>query len=60
MGIKTLYERARWEFGVGSQTAHYRLNNNHTAYYARLLMTQHPELRGIFTTRRQKRKASLS
>lgn len=60
IGIKTLYERARWEFGVGSAGARYALNNNHTAYYSRLLMTQHPDLRGIFATRSQKRKASIA
>lgn len=51
---KLLFERARWEFGISSNDPDFALNNNHTAYYARLLMQQEPDLKGLFETRRQK------
>lgn len=56
IGIATLYERARWEFLVGDSLAldGYKLNNNHRAFYARLIMEQEQDLAGMFETRRQK------
>lgn len=54
VGMKAVYERVRWEYQV--QTARqedaYKLNNNYTSRYARLLMEQEPELAGFFETRR--------
>ena len=52
LGIKLLFERLRWEYFVN--TAHaddFSLNNNYTAYYARMLMDNEPELAGMFETR---------
>ena len=50
IGAKMLWERLRWEYAL--QTAgEYRLNNNLTSRYARLLMDQEPELAGRFETR---------
>lgn len=51
LGIKTLYERARWELIRDTGDPDFKLNNNFTAYYARLLMAQHPELDGMFDLR---------
>lgn len=50
--IKGLFEVLRWKQALrttGSDT--YKLNNNYTALYARLLMDQFPELEGFFRTR---------
>ncbi|OIN80342.1 hypothetical protein BMG05_13160 [Mycobacterium malmoense] len=51
LGIKTLYERARWEIAVETGDFGYRLNNDYTAFYARLLMARNPDLDGIFQLR---------
>jgi hypothetical protein len=54
VGIKLLFERLRWEYSV--RTSHreeeYAMNNNYTSRYARLLMDQEIELRGVFEVRR--------
>ena len=44
-GAKLLAERVRWEHFIGSKRGHeYKLNNNHTAYIARRLVKDHPQL----------------
>ena len=51
-GIKSLFERLRWHMDFETKSvAPFKLNNNYTGRYARLLMEQEPELRGIFITR---------
>lgn len=56
IGMKFLFERLRWEYAI--KTRHeegtYRMNNNFTAYYARMLMEQEPELDGLFEVRELK------
>ena len=56
-GIGLLWERLRWEIGIqtGEQPS---LNNNHRAYYARLLMLE-PELKGLFKLRQQRVQATF-
>ncbi len=50
-GIKCLFELLRWSHGMSTQGDEFKLNNNYTAYYARLLMEREPELRGFFELR---------
>lgn len=50
-GIAALFERLRWVSQVETVGDPYRLNNNHRAFYARLLMQEEPSLRGLFSTR---------
>jgi hypothetical protein len=52
-GIRTVWERLRWHarFETTRTLDDWKLNNNHTRYYARLLMAQEPELAGMFETR---------
>ena len=52
-GMKALWEVCRYELMLRTSASakSFRLNNNHTAYYARLLMDQNPELAGFFETR---------
>lgn len=54
VGIKAIYERVRWEYQVETsrQEDAYKLNNNYTSRYARLLMENEPDLAGFFETRR--------
>ena len=51
LAIKTLYERARWEIAMQTTDPEYKINNNFTAFYARLIMAQEPDLAGIFDLR---------
>lgn len=53
LGIKTLFERLRWEWQVAglSDRDGYKLNNNYTAHYARKIMSENPDLDGLFETR---------
>lgn len=51
IGIKTLYERTRWEIALATRDPDFKLNNNYTAYYARLLMAREPDLAGMFDVR---------
>lgn len=53
IGIKALYERVRWETNVRRDRAQgeLKLNNNHTAHYARLIMAQETDLADAFETR---------
>ena len=55
LGIKALFERARWEFGLQTQGDEYSLNNNYTAFYARLIMSREQDLNGMFSLRKQKK-----
>jgi hypothetical protein len=54
LGIKTLFERLRWEWHIAGlmDADGYKLNNNYTAHYARLIMAREPDLDGLFETRR--------
>lgn len=56
-GIKSLFERLRWHmaFEVKSETD-FKLNNNYTSRYARLLMENETDLDGVFATRELRRK----
>ena len=51
LGLKMLWETLRYNTMLGDSTGEYRLTNNHTAFYARLLMEQEPDLAGIFELR---------
>jgi hypothetical protein len=52
-GIAALWEVMRWDFfsKVNSPIDEFKLNNNHRAYYARLIMATCPDLDGFFHTR---------
>lgn len=54
LGMKNLYEVARWNRmmeGLPESDDQFRLNNNWTGMYARLLMENEPALDGLFETR---------
>lgn len=50
-GIKALFEVARFHRALVTTDATYKLNNNYTALYARLLMEKEPRLEGFFDIR---------
>lgn len=53
-GIKFLVERVRWEIMMttADPASEFKINNNYTSRYARLLMLNEPSLRGFFELRR--------
>jgi hypothetical protein len=56
VGMKELWEVARWHLRLRTTGDEYRLNNDYTSCFARLIQDQEPDLAGLFETR--KRKAS--
>ena len=50
-GIASLFERVRWHYHVDYGEGDFKLNNNHKAFYARMIMEREPDLRGFFETR---------
>jgi hypothetical protein len=59
IGMKALFERVRWEMQIQTRRRDFKLNNNHTAFYARMLMKNEPELAGLFALRKQKIQSSI-
>lgn len=51
VGAKMVWERIRWEYALATEGDAYKLNNNLTSRYARLVMEREPALAGIFETR---------
>lgn len=51
IGMKALVERARWDLGLRTDGKPYRLNNNLTSRYARLIASTRPELAPLFQFR---------
>jgi len=54
LGMKAVFERLRWWSLVEARSDAFKLNNNYTAHYARLLMKNEAELRDFFETRVQR------
>ena len=52
--IKGLFEVLRWHTALSTTDPKYKLNNNLTPFYARLLMQTDPELQGFFRLRTQR------
>lgn len=50
-GVKGLFERLRWEYAMQTQGESYKLCNDYSSRYARLLMEREPELAGFFEMR---------
>lgn len=54
-GVKMLWEVARWNLALEIRAANvWKLNNDFTSRYARLMMDQEPDLADAFETRRLK------
>ena len=54
MGMKLLFELMRDRYETTTRGDQYKLNNNYTAHYARLIMAAEPTLDGFFSTRERK------
>ncbi|MFE0642794.1 hypothetical protein ACFW2Y_14445 [Streptomyces sp. NPDC058877] len=51
IGVKALFEQLRWSSPEVADGEPFRLNNNFTSRYARLLCARHPEWVGVFQLR---------
>lgn len=54
VGIKALWEVARWNLELRCDDGEFKLNNSFTASYARLIMSQEADLADIFETRERR------
>jgi hypothetical protein len=48
--IATIWERIRWEIHIRTRDEHFKLPNNHRAYYARMWMRNNPSYPDFFRT----------
>ena len=53
-GMKAIFEKLRWDYAVQTQGEPFKLSNDFTAHYARLVMFNEPELKGFFVTKQLK------
>lgn len=57
VAAKALWERLRWESGIRTEGDIWKLNNDFTAHYARLLIARRPEWAEAFRLRSLRRAA---
>lgn len=50
-GMKLVFERLRWLVAIETKGDGFRINNSYTAFYARIVMEEEPDLRGFFRLR---------
>lgn len=53
LSVALITERIRWEVQVETKGVRFKLNNNHTAFYARKFHADFPEYGDVFATRRR-------
>lgn len=51
LGMKMLFEVIRWDTAVQTRSQDFKLNNNYTSRYTRLVEDNEPTLAGLFRTR---------
>lgn len=51
LGIKMLVEVLRWQYGRSTTGDEFKLNNNYSSRYVRLIQERHPEWAAVFHTR---------
>jgi hypothetical protein len=52
LGMKALFERARWDLVLSTTDPDFVLNNDYTPFYSRLIMARESDLSGLFALRR--------
>lgn len=52
VGVQAVIERVRWERAIQTKSEHFKVNNSFASYLSRLIMAVHPDLDGVFETRR--------
>lgn len=57
---KAIFERVRWHMSIETKDeTGFKLNNNYTSRYARLMEQEHPEYAGFFHKRTMKTSTTL-
>ena len=51
VGMKQLFEVLRWNNSLSTEAVDFKLNNNYTAYYTRLIDEMRPDLGALLTRR---------
>lgn len=51
-GMKGLFEVLRWQHAIKTKGSEFKLNNNYTSMYARLIMQKEDDLNGFFRIRK--------
>lgn len=51
VGMKQLFEVLRWNQSLSTKASDFKLNNNYTAYYTRLIDKSRPDLGELLTRR---------
>jgi hypothetical protein len=54
VGMQMLFEVIRWRTMMRTTDEDYKINNNYASRYARKLMDEYPEFRGMFNLRELK------
>jgi hypothetical protein len=54
IGAKAIVERIRWDSLVSAIDGDYKINNNYTSRYVRMLSVKRPDLAPMFATRQLK------
>lgn len=49
--IVAVFERVRWYTTIETNGDEFKLNNNYRSCYSRLIMHEHPQFNGMFSTR---------
>ncbi len=52
IGMKALFERARWDMWLQTRGDEFKLNNTYASRFARLIEANEPDLTGLFERRR--------
>lgn len=52
IGVKLIWERMRWDVTVTHRFNDFKLNNDFTSRYARLIAQNEPDLAALFETRK--------
>jgi len=50
-GMKAIFERIRWDAAFGTSGVPFKINNNYTSRYVKLLERDHPRVGGFFRVR---------
>lgn len=54
IGAKLIFERLRWHTEIETRGEDFKVNNNYSAFYARLWMRNNPGHGDVFATRKQR------
>jgi hypothetical protein len=52
LGIRMLWETARWQIIQRTRNTDFKMNDHYTGYYARMLLVDHPSFRGLLEIRK--------